>query len=68
MSGGGSRFAIGYYLNIETLLSLEFVKTALGGEFGSLDIDATYSTTLVTFSFPIEFIYPQTKWKDKVRQ
>lgn len=68
LSGGGSRYAIGYYLNMDTLLSLEFIRAALGGDAGSLEIDASYTTTLVTLSFPIEFLYPQTKWKDKVRQ
>lgn len=67
LRGSGTRFGLGYYLSLNTLLSVEFVSTKFTGETEVVDVEATYSTTMITFSFPIEFIYPQTSWKDKVR-
>ena len=67
LSGTGTRFGIGYYLNLDTLLSLEFAKSKSTGTSGSTDVEASISYTMITFSFPFEFNYPETSWKDKVR-
>ncbi len=67
-TGVGQRIGIGYYLNLKTLVSLEFVNFKTSGTAGTADIEVGGSYTLLTFSFPIEFTYPETSWKDKVRQ
>lgn len=66
ISGSGKRFALGYYLSLNALLSLEIVSHKLSDDNSGIDVTATQ--TLITFSFPIEFVYPQTSWKDKVRR
>ncbi len=66
--GTGSRIGLGYYINLETLVSLEFVTSKSTTTIGTSDVSASYSHTMVTFSFPFEFIYPETSWKDKIRQ
>ena len=68
LSGSAQRFALGYYLDLDTLLSLEFISSKMSADVSGTDIEFTYSQTMVTFSFPIEFMYPQTSWKDKVRK
>ncbi|MCB0355760.1 MAG: hypothetical protein KDD40_02075 [Bdellovibrionales bacterium] len=68
-SGSGQRIGIGYYLSLNTLLSIEFVSQKMTFETSSsTEIDFNNSQTLLTFSFPVEFMYPQTSWKDKVRK
>lgn len=67
-TGTGQRLGIGYYLNLNTLMSLEFVTFKTTGSAGSVDLEMTSSYSLLTFSFPLDFTYPETSWKDKVRQ
>lgn len=70
-SGSGQRFGIGYYLNLDTLLSVEFASASASYEYTSNNVtynrDINYNYTMLVLSFPIEFIYPQTSWKNKVR-
>ena len=64
----GSRLSIGYYINLEALISVEMMNATASIENGSTTIESKISGALLTVSFPFEFLYPRTSWKEKARQ
>ncbi len=62
IAASGSRMSIGYYLDFNIIVGLQLSSVSGDGD------DASFNMKMITFSFPLEFIYPQTSWKEKTRK
>jgi len=68
ISGTGSRIGLSYYLDINTIISL-IMQSSKGSVTDATNgtTDMSLSTTMITFSFPLEFVYPRVSWKERAR-
>ena len=63
----GSRFSIGYYLDLNAILSLVFATASGSSTTATGAVDASLNSVMLTFSFPMEYLYPEASWKERTR-